>query len=135
MRDDPKRRRRRGGFTLAEMVISSGILAMTLGATVTAIVMYRRTVDVSNRHIQSVHDARRVMERLTSFDFFNAALQPGERPIPTGWGMGVSGFYRVDWTPGSRTKDLTVTVQYPYRWRAQPGSVSLTTSMSESLHP
>lgn len=130
-----KSRRRVRGFTLAEMVISSGILAMTLGATVTAIVMYRRTVEVSNRHIQAVHDARRVMERITSFDFYHAALQPGTWQIPPAWGADISGFYRVDWTPGTRTKDIVVTIQFPDRWRTPPRQVSLSSSMSESLHP
>jgi len=128
----PGDRRGTAAFTLAEMLIASAVLLMTLGATLTAMMMYRRAADLSGRHMRAVHESRRVLEQVTAHDFYHARLQPGRHLIPSDWGA--QGAYEVI-LRDPRTKDIEVTVTWSAPWRDRVHEVQIATSMSESLHP
>lgn len=123
---------RRSGFTLAEMLVASAVLVITLGATLTTMMMYRRAADLSGRHMRAVHETRRVLERLYTLDFYHVRLQPGTHDIPSEWNT--PGSYHITLVD-PRTKDIEVTVTWSAPWRNRIHEVVLVTSMSESLHP
>jgi type II secretory pathway pseudopilin PulG len=73
-------RNRKVGFTLTEVVVSSGVIILSIGLFVNSFVLARREAQKADERIKAVHYARLNMETLLTNTFYNSALTIGSRP-------------------------------------------------------
>jgi len=72
--------RRREGFTLAEVLISSVVVLMTIGLFVNTFVTAKRSALLADERIKAVHFARVNMETLLTNTYYSSALSFTNRP-------------------------------------------------------
>ncbi len=113
------------GFTLPELLIASVISVVALGAVALSLAINQRSAVMARRQMQAMHEARARMEELTSQQF---DLLPPAQVQRDGWR------YTVVVVEPNRTKDITVEVDWIVPWSGRQRTVTLTTSMSRSLH-
>lgn len=127
--------RSKHGLTLVETMVAILLLAMTLGSGITALTLFRRSIEASERQIEAVHRARSVMESLSRLHFDHHALSVGTHNLPGG----LPGSYVVSTIPPnqpfSSRKQVDVSVQWNFPGRSQISTETLTTIVSEALRP
>jgi Tfp pilus assembly protein PilV len=125
--------RRVAGFTLIEVVVASLLLMVGLVALLESMSYARRSAELSGNRIEHLHLARKALEvlRKESYSSPLLAIRQGVRPVP---GLpSAAGYYNVVENSSARVKDITVVIEWT-ETTGQEQAVSLTTSMSESLH-
>ena len=126
--------RKRGGFTLIEVVFASAIVMISAIAIVNAFSYARRTVSVLENRLACLHIARSAMENLRSQSYPAAALSVGTGKTLPGYPR-ARGYYNVVQGTGTgATKDITVVIQW-VEPTGQTNSVSLTSTQSLGMHP
>ena len=123
--------RKRGGFTLIEVVFASAIVMLSAIAIVNAFSYARRTVSVLENRLACLHIARTAMENLRSQSYSVAALSVGTNKTLPGY-PSARGYYNVVQGSGE-TKDITVVVKW-VEPTGRTNSVSLTSTQSRGLH-
>ena len=130
----------KGGFTLVESMVAVAILGIALGACVLSFSLAMRVSDTSRNQMFALHAARSKLEYLRTLSYTNSALNVGTYGINTN--NSSSGYYTNYW--GSYTvtangypgvKNITVAICYQNYPRDNISTNTLTTSVSQTLHP
>lgn len=125
-----RRRNRRAGFTLVEVVMAVAILGFVLGACLLSFSMAMKSVGTARNQMMALHHARFEIERLRTLAFTNAALNAGTYPISN---ANYAGNYTVT-SVDTHTKDVSVRIFYRNFIRGGTSTNVLTTSMVRVLH-
>ena len=123
---------KREGFSLTEVVVASAIIMLVFGALIGSFTYARRSVALTEERLVCLHIARQAMESLRTHSFTSSELAVGIGKTLPGF-PGDRGHYDVTLEANGKTKNITVVVDWVAPWGLSQ-SVSLTTSMSESLH-
>lgn len=131
----PMSKTSRRGFTVAEVIVASSILVISVLATVSAFSYARRTVSRTENRLASLHIAREVMETLRNEPYASTLLTLGANKKLPDYPR-ARGHYDVSRSSGEGegfSKDITVVIKW-----IEPGGmeqeVSLETSHSRGLH-
>lgn len=120
--------RKREGFTVVEVVISSAILVVVFVAILGTISTSRRISSVTENRLACIHIARQVLEPYCSMSYDSTDFAAGTKQLPNNRGTVV-----ITADGANRNKDVTVNIN----WVEPTGltqSVSVTSSFSRSLH-
>ena len=120
--------RKREGFTLTEVVVASAILMIVFVATLEMFTFARRSASITENRLASLHVARQTLESLVNLSYTSPFLTVGTKQLQDNRGR-----YIVTEDTNTKTKDITVIVEWVETWGLEQ-SVSLTTSLSRSLH-
>ena len=128
------------GSTIVESVVAVTVLGIALGACVMSFAMAMRASDTSRNQMFALHAARNQLETLRTNSYSNAALNVGTYQINTansslGFYTNYWGYYTVTANAYPGVKDITVGICYRNRLRGGVSTNTLTTSLSNTLHP
>lgn len=110
---------------MPEVMIASLILGLTLSGVLTGFVMCQKTVAYANNNLVAMHDARRMMENLTTYKYSDSALSVGKHNQ-------TNGYYVITENSGVKTVDFTISWVDPSR--SVSSTVTLTTSIANAVH-
>ncbi len=137
------------GFTLVEVVIASALLAITIGALLTAVMTARRSALVSGTRLAAMQVAREQMETLLNYPFSAATqLSWGVHAIPPvtqliyGSHASATGVFYGNYVVSSNAqfspvlvKNISLTIFWTNAGTRFSSSVNLQGSISRPLHP
>ncbi len=137
------------GFTLVEVLIAAALLAITIGALLTAIMTARRSALVSGTRLAAMQVARQQMETLLNYPFSAATqLSFGAHTIPPvtqliyGTHSTATGVFYGNYIVSSNAqfssmlvKNISLTIFWTNAGLRWSSSVSLNGSISRPLHP
>ena len=127
------------GFTLVEAVFSVMLLDIALGACLFSFTMAMNMSGASRNKMFALHAARCELERLRTNSYSNAALNVGTYTIKTntytGYYTNYWGYYTVTANAYAGVKNITVAICYQNYPRDNVATNSLSTSVSQTLHP
>ncbi len=128
--------RRREGFTVVEVVVSTMILMIITLAVIGAFSFARRSASLTENRLASLHIAREVMEVLRQQSYDAPLLVPGSNKQLPGYPVN-RGFYDVVTITGTGTgpmKRIRVVIQWVEPW-GQQQAVAIESIQSRALHP
>jgi Tfp pilus assembly protein PilV len=121
---------KKAGFTLAETVISTFILALGLGMAGLTFNTGMRMVSTNRNQIAAMHLARNELERLRTYSYSDPVLAAGLYNISK---PSYSGTYQV--TPvGTDVKEIALSVNFMHHMTNGVSRATLTTRLSKPLH-
>jgi len=115
----------KSGITLPETMIACLILGLTISGVLSGFVMCRKAISFAGNSLVAMHDARRLLESLTTEKYTSSSLSLGTHNM-------TNGFYLV--TESSGVKKIDLTVRWMDPTRASTSSITLTTSMANAVH-
>jgi len=113
------------GVTMPEALIACLVLGIALSGILTGFVMCQKTVTYANNALTGMHEARGVLEALVNSKYGSSTLDVGTHTL-------TNGYYVV--TESAGVKDIALTVTWKDQLRVAPSSVTLTTSLANSIH-
>lgn len=120
--------RRKDGFTLVEVLIACVLMAIVLTGFLSAFDMSKRTTIVSDQTMWATHEARRILETIRTYDYSDTNLSVATHNLS-------NGYYIVsNNTSYAKTKDIYLTIQWIEPGVRRTSSVSLVSSVTESMH-
>jgi type II secretory pathway pseudopilin PulG len=120
--------RKREGFTLIEVVVSSAVMMVVFVAVLGTLSTARRLSSITENRLACLHIARQYLEAYSFRGYDTPDFAVGTKQLPGNRGTCV-----ISAVSGQNSKDVTVTVN----WVEPTGmtqSVSVTSSYSRSLH-
>ena len=121
-----KARSRKGGFTLAEVLIASAGVALGAVGILVAFSVLTRTARVMNTQASALHLARQQIEQLRTCSFSDAALSMGTHSISGGTYLVTNYIYA-----NTRRVTVSLNVTGPDNRTSQ---VTVSTVMSSAFH-
>ena len=130
----------RAGFTLAEVVVSSGVMLLTIGLFVNSFVLARREAQVADERMKAVHFARLNMETLLTNTYYSSALSITNRQNWVTNSSVVSGVtsvyvcgYTITTTAYSTARIITLTNVWVNKRSRRTNSVMVATAVSSGF--
>lgn len=130
-------KKEQSGFTLVEVVIASGIMALVLSGFIATFVMSQRSAILASNRMEACHIARENMDKVICNGYSNSAVSVGQHTIPavTNDTCVFKSWYVISNNIPCGVKDIRLVVSW-----ANPKGVSTATvvfchSLSLGLHP
>lgn len=130
--------RNQSGFTMVEVVIAAGILALVLSCFIASFVMSRRSAVLANKRMEACHIARLNMETVLSSGYFNAAVGAGTHtfdPVTNNNCVFRSWYVVTQNAAQSGIKDIQLAVSWVNPAETASNTIVLCNSLSMGLHP
>ncbi|MFC1496925.1 type II secretion system protein J [Verrucomicrobiota bacterium] len=116
------------GLTLVEVMIAGAILAFTMSAFLTTFVSAQRSAVIANEFMEKMHEARQLMEELVAHDYGDSELSLGTHLVTGGsYSVSMNSEY-------SDTKDVTLTLSWTQAGSSRISNLTLTSSITRSMH-
>lgn len=126
------------GYTLVEVVISSGIMALALSGFIASFVMSQRSAVLANRRMEACHIARQNMETVICSGYFNPSVSAGTHtfdPVTNNNCVFRSWYVVTQNATYYGIKDIQLAVSWVNPTAVATNTIVLCNSLSMGLHP